>query len=668
MGVVHRFIGREGAFEWVSSISTDFRLAALAGSASFMLYWLTLSPGVEGGDAGEFQFVPHVLGVPHQTGYPLYVLLGKLWTFLSIGSIAYRMNLLSSLFGAMTVAVVYLIVRSLDARSVSALASAASLAFVELFWSWVTVAGVRALATLFFSLTFWLAFKWRRRVLSGNVRTRSWLLALAFLIGLSLTHHRTTILALPSLALFLLWTDKSLLRNYRTLFAGLVLMILPLSLYLFIFLRAPNAPFSAVQIRSVGDFSEFILASNVLATFLPWSVGRVLSRSSDYLQGVVRAFTWPGALLSLWGGLALLVRQKKPFVTLLFFLSLVLIFAYTYGGYGLAPAGGELITYLLPSYLVLAIWIGMGVDWLFDLLEKTRRKRWSFYLSAALLTILLSAVFLEEARASYRALVDLRNAPLDIYRQQLRGEGASRFAYAALAYVENGGIVLSDWEQATPLLYQQLVDGERLDITVHYPIYDWQEWLARAQSEEHPFYLTRHLPELLGTRNLTCAGPLIQVQENPSFGAPTYIEYVSADLDGQLQLVGYTLLNQGREASGGALSPGDVVQILLYWRALASMERNYSISVRLVGPEGYNMAQVDALHPVLSLYPTSLWQEDEVVADYYELQIPRGSSQSSLDLEVVVYERLAEGKFRNLSVVDSQPPTDSVRLTTFEVQ
>jgi hypothetical protein len=650
------------------SISIDFRLAALVGSASFILYWLTLSPGVEGGDAGEFQFVPYVLGVPHQTGYPLYVLLGKLWSFLPIGSIAYRMNLLSALFGAMTVAVIYLILRSLDARSVSALASAASLALAELFWISVTVAGVRALTTLFFSLTFWLAFEWRRRVLNGNERNRSWLLALAFLIGLSLTHHRTTILALPPLAMFLLWTDKSLLSDYRALFAGLLLMILPLSLYLFIFFRAPNAPFSAVPIRSLRDFAEFVLASGVLVTFRPWSVERVFSISNDYLQGVVRVLTWPGALLSLWGGFALLARQRKPLVTLLFFLTLVLVFTYTYGGYGWDPASGELVTYLLPSYLVLAICIGMGVDWLFELLEKTRHRRWFFYLSTALLIVSLLALFSWETRASYGEIIDRRTAPSDIYRQQLRGEGASRFVDAALAYVENGGVVLSDWEQAAPLLYKQLAEGERLDITVHSPIRDWREWLAKAEREERPFYLTRPLVKVLGTRNLTCAGPLIQIQESPAFEAPTHIDNVNVDLDGQLQLVGYTLLNQGRETRVGALSPGDVVQILLYWRALAFMDRNYSISVRLVGPEGEKVAQFDALHPVLSLYPTSLWQEGEVVADYYELQIPKGSSQSSLNLEVVVYERLPEGRLRNLTVVGSQPPTDSVRLTTLEIE
>jgi hypothetical protein len=73
--------------------------------AVFGLYWLTLAPGVVGGDAGEHQLAVPLLGIPHTTGYPLYVLTGKLLTvLLPVGSMAWRMNLFSAVGGALAAA------------------------------------------------------------------------------------------------------------------------------------------------------------------------------------------------------------------------------------------------------------------------------------------------------------------------------------------------------------------------------------------------------------------------------------------------------------------------------------------------------------------------------------------------------------------------------------
>src|SRR5437899_1936066 len=49
------------------------------------LYVRTLAPSVLPGDYAEFQMCAAVLGVPHPTGYPLYILLGKLFTLLPAG-------------------------------------------------------------------------------------------------------------------------------------------------------------------------------------------------------------------------------------------------------------------------------------------------------------------------------------------------------------------------------------------------------------------------------------------------------------------------------------------------------------------------------------------------------------------------------------------------------
>ena len=75
------------------------------------LYGMTLAPTVVTvfDDSLELQLVTYMLGIAHPPGYPLYTLLGWLFTRLPLGDVAYRVNLMSAVFGALTVALVYLI-------------------------------------------------------------------------------------------------------------------------------------------------------------------------------------------------------------------------------------------------------------------------------------------------------------------------------------------------------------------------------------------------------------------------------------------------------------------------------------------------------------------------------------------------------------------------------
>src|SRR6185503_8880679 len=86
--------------------------AWVAALAALWAYALTLSPTVAwvnlGEDSGDLLAASATLGIPHPTGYPLFVLLGRLATFLPVGSIAFRINLVAALAGAVSV---YAVVR-----------------------------------------------------------------------------------------------------------------------------------------------------------------------------------------------------------------------------------------------------------------------------------------------------------------------------------------------------------------------------------------------------------------------------------------------------------------------------------------------------------------------------------------------------------------------------
>src|SRR5213593_112847 len=79
------------------------RLIALGATlVAFCLYAATLLPGIGSGDTAEFQRVAPTLDVAHPTGYPLYTLLGWLWSHLPLGGTpAWRMNLFSAVASAL---------------------------------------------------------------------------------------------------------------------------------------------------------------------------------------------------------------------------------------------------------------------------------------------------------------------------------------------------------------------------------------------------------------------------------------------------------------------------------------------------------------------------------------------------------------------------------------
>jgi hypothetical protein len=67
----------------------DLLLALLVGVLSFALYMRTLVPWLLPGDSGEFQVLIPQVGIAHTTGYPVYMLLGKLFiTLVPVADIA----------------------------------------------------------------------------------------------------------------------------------------------------------------------------------------------------------------------------------------------------------------------------------------------------------------------------------------------------------------------------------------------------------------------------------------------------------------------------------------------------------------------------------------------------------------------------------------------------
>src|SRR5262245_39322630 len=152
--------------------SSSRPLAAALFVLLLAVYAATLLPGVGyHPDTARFQFVPRVLGIPHQTGFPTYLVLNRLFVaLLPLGSVAWRANLLSAVFPALAGVVLLRLVLEIGDRGVRAApAFAAALAFglTRTLWSQSVVAEVYTLNLLFTALVLLFFLRWAR---SGRCR------------------------------------------------------------------------------------------------------------------------------------------------------------------------------------------------------------------------------------------------------------------------------------------------------------------------------------------------------------------------------------------------------------------------------------------------------------------------------------------------------------------
>ncbi|OHD53994.1 MAG: hypothetical protein A2014_08285 [Spirochaetes bacterium GWF1_49_6] len=169
-------------------------------------YIQTVSPSVCAGDSGELTSAVYDMGACHPPGYPLYGIVGKLFTFLPFGDIAYRVNLFSAIFAAVSVFFIYLFMIKLLGLNrgkgkislpihIPAIAGSILFAFSATHWSQAVIGEVYALnaaliAALLYAMVIWYEeMVYFRKEKTLHFAERGTLL-LAFIMGLSLTDHQ----------------------------------------------------------------------------------------------------------------------------------------------------------------------------------------------------------------------------------------------------------------------------------------------------------------------------------------------------------------------------------------------------------------------------------------------------------------------------------------------
>ncbi len=600
------------------------------------LYVSTLAPGVLGGDAGELQFAPAILSLPHPSGYPVQVLLDRLWLALfPFGAVAWRINLLSALVSAGTVAVVTGTVTHSTSSHLAGIGAGLALAVAPVFWSQAVLGDKYALNGLLTALLLAAALHFHRH------RGRSSWLWLALAAGFAVAHHRSLWLFAPLIAVWILLHGRRLLLRPANWLWGLLAFALPLLTYLYVPWAASRAlpPGNGMQM-DWAHFWRFVLSEGSAGQVRvgPDAAGLLL-----YLGRLTESYPLPWLILL---GIALVFFLLRPQrrAWLLFLVAAFVVSAYlsaVYENYDLPRR----YVYFVPSYVCLALLIG---ELLGRTIQLPRPSKLGKLPAVALLGLALIPLISLPARWSLLRAEQAHEQTLDIWRQTLKAGGRGDRMAAALSLVADNALIVADWEQATPLWYAQTVDGVCPACVIDFPLHELIDSAGRATDEGRPLYVARTVNAAATWSHPRAVGALVELGAAPQTTLPAGMTPLDLRFDNRLALAGYLL-----PLDRPAYAAGRVVPITLVWRRTGDDPLpDYAMSLRLEGPNG-EVWKADNPAPVLGMHPFSAFDAGEVVTDYVEIPIAADAIPGEYVLWVVLYV-MDEGGFRNAEVTGAE--------------
>ncbi|MCB8946759.1 MAG: ATP-binding cassette domain-containing protein [Ardenticatenaceae bacterium] len=360
----------------------DVLLAVLVGVVAMGVYLRTLAPDILYSDSAEFQTLAYTLGVAHPTGYSVYMFIARLFGFLPIGTLAWRVNLLSAVAAAGTVAGVFLLGCYVTKRRVAAVFGSLALLVSYTFWSQAVIAEVYTLGTLWWVLVMLALWHWGQRPFAR----KWWLFAAALLSGISLGLHLYSVLIAPAALFYFVWIVRRRDDWRRLALLGAVGTAVGLSLFLLSFyaidVRQSVTGYDyAAQYTSgtawgvtAADMQTFwqrlyqsITAPQWQSAMFPGGLGFMASRFGSYL---FRLLAFEFGLISLvaavvgWRAIRQHNRPISNFLLVGFLTILILVINYE---------PGDKHIFYLPTYITLVVAMMAGFDRLL-----TRAEQWSW--------------------------------------------------------------------------------------------------------------------------------------------------------------------------------------------------------------------------------------------------------------------------------------------------
>jgi MFS family permease len=189
-------------------------------AVALVTYWLTFEETASYWDCGEFIAVAYKLEVSHPPGAPMYMLLGRLFSFLAFGDVtkvAYWINSLSVIASAFTILFLFWTITLFGRKLLgirkeeemnegqvwmvigAALVGSLAYTWSESFWFSAVEAEVYAMSAFFTAFVVWAILKWD--VIDDEATANRWLIFIAYVMGLSIGIHMLNLVTIPALGL-----------------------------------------------------------------------------------------------------------------------------------------------------------------------------------------------------------------------------------------------------------------------------------------------------------------------------------------------------------------------------------------------------------------------------------------------------------------------------------
>jgi transmembrane protein TMEM260 (protein O-mannosyltransferase) len=430
-----------------------FALGLYLCTASGLITWAHF-----GEDGPELEGAARTLGIAHPPGYPLFTLLAHVLGFV-VPRPWSAINVLTLLAAATAVGSAGLLILRMARHSGRPHATASALAGMGLFavsptwWSQASIGEVYTLHLAIITLGF--------ALLAGK-EPRDLLLA-AYVFGLGLAHHPLTLPALLVALVYVIVGRRAV--NVR----HVVLLLLPLSLYLVLFLRAkwnpvfdwgdPRVPARLWWMMSGAQYHQNLLREGWQVALGAWV--HALSLTS------VTQLGWVGTTLVTVGAITLF-RTARPE---LLWLSLLFVGSCFVGSAYDIP---DPAAYFLPAVLALIVLAGMGFGEAWRACERMSVPRKRLVAQASCAGILAAGVLVVAKEGSMRATL-------------ARDTSAYDYALSGTETLEKNAIVLSRGDGRTfSLWYGSTVLRSRPDVVVVYEsLLDWP-WYRKHLAARYP--------------------------------------------------------------------------------------------------------------------------------------------------------------------------------------
>lgn len=316
--------------------------AAAVFLCTLVIYWMTVQPSVSFWDCGEFIAASYALQVPHPPGAPFFLILGNIFSKIPFfENVGFKVNLISVLSSALTALFLYLVAvklinifkgtkpeNSLDGivTYTAAAIGALSLSFSDTFWFNGVEAEVYAFSTLLVAAITYLIIRWYER--ADNKDAEKYILAIAYLVGLSIGVHLMSVLTIVPVVMIIFFRkyledEEALLKTgYILLIHAGIVLILALIWWSGETSYTPPSPDDYKDFDS--KFKIMILVISALIMGIYWK--KLFNKNSFYLPiiigGIALFATYPGVVKFL-PALMTAIGKENIIVEVILFLAIL---------------------------------------------------------------------------------------------------------------------------------------------------------------------------------------------------------------------------------------------------------------------------------------------------------------------------------------------------------